>query len=124
MPFPTQDQLEESDLDLIVSGSKTAILMIEGFAREMPEERMLEALEEAHRVIITICEMQDELVAKAGKPKKECVLPDYAPLKSRMKTAYYPELLKAAGITGKLERGEAVKAVKERAKEERAKAEE
>jgi polyribonucleotide nucleotidyltransferase len=118
VPFPTQDQLEESDLDLIVSGSKTAILMIEGFAREMPEERMLEALEEAHRVIITICEMQDELVAKAGKPKKECVLPDYAPLKSRIKTAYYSELLKAAGITGKLERGEAVKALKERAKEE------
>ena len=118
VPFPTQDQLEESDLDLIVSGSKTAILMIEGFAREMPEDRMLEALEEAHRVIITICEMQDELVAKGGKPKKECELPDYAPLKGRMKAAYYAELLKAAGITGKLERGEAVKAVKERAKEE------
>ncbi len=37
--FPTQDELEESDLDLIVSGSKDAILMIEGFAREMPEDR-------------------------------------------------------------------------------------
>ena len=36
VPFPTQDQLEESDLDLIVSGSKDAVLMIEGFAREMP----------------------------------------------------------------------------------------
>ena len=36
--FPTHDDLEESDLDLIVSGSKDAILMIEGFAREMPEE--------------------------------------------------------------------------------------
>ena len=38
IPFPTQDELEESDLDLIVSGSKTAVLMIEGFAREMPED--------------------------------------------------------------------------------------
>ena len=47
--FPTQDQLEESDLDLIVSGSKDAILMIEGFAREMPEDRMVEAILEAHR---------------------------------------------------------------------------
>ncbi len=40
VPFPTQDELEESDLDLIVSGSKDAVLMIEGFAREMPEDRM------------------------------------------------------------------------------------
>ncbi|MBT7728270.1 MAG: polyribonucleotide nucleotidyltransferase, partial [Planctomycetaceae bacterium] len=118
VPFPTQDQLEESDLDLVVSGSKTAILMIEGFAREMPEERMLEALDEAHRVIITICEMQEELTAKAGKPKKEYELPNYAPLRDRLKSAYYVELLAAAGITGKLERGEAVKALKERAKSE------
>ena len=51
VPFPTQDQLEESDLDLVVSGSPTAVLMIEGFAREMPEDRMLQALAEAHRVI-------------------------------------------------------------------------
>ena len=58
--------------------------MIEGFAREMPEDRMLEALEEAHRVIITICEMQDELVAKGGKPKKECELPARSS-KNRMK---------------------------------------
>ena len=38
VPFPTHDALEESDLDLIVSGSKESILMIEGFAREMPED--------------------------------------------------------------------------------------
>ena len=44
VPFPTQDELEESDLDLIVSGSKDAVLMIEGFAREMPEDLMVEAI--------------------------------------------------------------------------------
>ena len=44
VPFPTHDALEESDLDLIVSGSKDSILMIEGFAREMPEDRMAEAI--------------------------------------------------------------------------------
>src|SRR3954471_15654825 len=58
VPFPTQDDLEDSDLDLIVSGSKDAILMIEGFAREMPEDRMLEALREAHRLIKSLCELQ------------------------------------------------------------------
>ena len=50
VPFPTHDELEESDLDLIVSGSKDAILMIEGFAREMPEDRMAEAIVTAHEL--------------------------------------------------------------------------
>ena len=56
IPFPTQDQLEESDLDLIVSGSPTAVLMIEGFARVMPEDRMLQPIEKAHGPILTISE--------------------------------------------------------------------
>ena len=118
IPFPTQDQLEESDLDLIVSGSPTAVLMIEGFAREMPEDRMLQALEEAHRHIRTICEMQEELVRKAGKPKKEYVLADYSGLRDRLTRGYLAELRGAKAIAGKQERGQAVKALRERAKAE------
>ncbi|MEI6256292.1 MAG: polyribonucleotide nucleotidyltransferase [Planctomycetota bacterium] len=116
IPFPTQDQLEESDLDLIVSGSPTAVLMIEGFAREMPEERMLQALEEAHRHIRTICEMQEELVKKAGKPKKEYVLADYSGLRDRLTRGYLAELKGAKSIAVKQDRGQAVKALRERAK--------
>ena len=115
VPFPTMDQLEESDLDLVVSGSKTAILMIEGFAREMPEDRMLEALEECHRIIRIICEMQDELVAKAGKPKKDYVLADYSALTERLTRQYYAELKAACAISGKQDRNNAVKALKDRA---------
>ena len=44
VPFPTQEELEASELDLIVSGTRDAVLMIEGFSREMPEDKMLEAL--------------------------------------------------------------------------------
>jgi polyribonucleotide nucleotidyltransferase len=62
IPFPTQDDLEESDLDLIVSGSKDAILMIEGFAREIPEADMADAILECHRIIKEICNLQLELV--------------------------------------------------------------
>ncbi|MBC8132427.1 MAG: polyribonucleotide nucleotidyltransferase, partial [Deltaproteobacteria bacterium] len=71
VPFPTQDELEESDLDLIVSGSRDAVLMIEGFAREMPEELMVEAIAEAHRLIREICDLQLELAAKVGVEKKQ-----------------------------------------------------
>ena len=48
VPFPTHDQLEESDLDLIVSGNQESVLMIEGFAREMPEDLMADAIMTAH----------------------------------------------------------------------------
>ena len=48
-PFPTHDELEESDLDLIVSGTRRRGRMIEGFAREMPEDEMLEAIMFGHQ---------------------------------------------------------------------------
>ena len=67
VPFPTHDQLEESELDLIVSGSRDAVLMIEGFAREMPEDQMAAALAEAHRIIKEIVSLQEELVAKVER---------------------------------------------------------
>ena len=116
IPFPTQDQLEESDLDLVISGSETAVLMIEGFAREMPEDRMLEAIAEAHRYVREICAMQHELVQKAGKPKKEYVLADYSHLRDRLTRDYLGELKAAKAIEGKQDRGQAVKALRERAK--------
>ena len=116
VPFPTQDQLEESDLDLIVSGSETAVLMIEGFAREMPEARMLEAIVECHRIIRELCSMQHELVRLAGKPKKEYVLADYTNLRERLTREYLHDLKAAKATAVKAERGQAVKALKEKAK--------
>jgi polyribonucleotide nucleotidyltransferase len=118
VPFPTQDQLEESDLDLIISGSETAVLMIEGFAREMPEDRMLEAIAEAHRIVRELCAMQHELTQKAGKPKKEYALADYSQLRDRLTRDYLGELKAAKAIAVKQDRGQAVKALRERAKAE------
>ena len=46
--FPSYAQVEESDLDLVVAGTKDAITMIEGFAKEMPEDQMYEAVLFAH----------------------------------------------------------------------------
>jgi polyribonucleotide nucleotidyltransferase len=118
VPFPTQDQLEESDLDLIVSGSEDSVLMIEGFAREMPEDRMLEAIDECQRIIRELCLMQKELAEKAGKPKKQYEIADYRPLQERIYGAYLAEMKKAKAIEGKLERNDASKQLKDRAKAE------
>jgi polyribonucleotide nucleotidyltransferase len=118
VPFPTQDQLEESDLDLIVSGNEDSVLMIEGFAREMPEARMLEAIDECQRIIRELCSMQRELMTKAGKPKKQYDIPDYGPLRQRLTGAYLAAMKQAKAIQGKQDRNEATKQLKERAKAE------
>ena len=75
--FPTHDDLEESDLDLIVSGSKDAILMIEGFARELPEALMTQAIAKAHEYIREICDLQIELAQKStsSRPFTPCRTP-------------------------------------------------
>src|SRR6187399_2201649 len=73
--FPTHDELEVSELDLIVSGTREAILMIEGFSRELPEDKMFEALVEAHRLIRELCDMQQELIDKVGVKKMDFTPP-------------------------------------------------
>ncbi len=114
VPFPTVDQLEESDLDMIVSGSKDAILMIEGFAREMPEERMLEALKEAHRYVRELCELQLELFAKVNVVKRQYEIPPDDGLLERLNTSYYDALRTAKQTPGKQDRADAVAALKAR----------
>jgi polyribonucleotide nucleotidyltransferase len=60
---------EANGLDLIVVGTKEGLTMVEAGANEVPEDKLLEALEIAHREIVKLCEAQEELQAKAGKPK-------------------------------------------------------
>jgi polyribonucleotide nucleotidyltransferase len=118
VPFPTQDDLEVSDLDLVVSGSRDAVLMIEGFAREMPEARMLEAIDEAHRLIREICDLQQELFAKVGVVKKEYTVPAPDTTLDRLKERYFAELRAAKQTVGKQARAEAVSALQYRAQAE------
>jgi len=115
VPFPSQDDLEESDLDLIVSGSRDAVLMIEGFAREMPEDTMTEAILEAHRVIREIIDLQQELIEKVGVEKAEYEPPEDDGLFDRLKNAYYDAYRAAKQTPGKQDRAEACREIKERA---------
>jgi polyribonucleotide nucleotidyltransferase len=67
---PTLQEVdEESDLDLIVVGTRDALTMIEAGADQIPEETMLEAFELAHGEIRRICDVIDDLRAQVGKPK-------------------------------------------------------
>jgi polyribonucleotide nucleotidyltransferase len=118
VPFPTSEQLEDSELDLIVSGNRDNILMIEGFAREMPEDQMLEALQTAHGYIREIVEMQLELITLVNSSRIQYTEPPFEKLYEALKEKYYDTFWTAKRTTGKLERNEACTVVKTKAREE------
>ena len=68
--MPTHAQLEESDLDLVVSGTRDAVTMIEGFAREMAEDKLAEAILLAHQQIVIVIDLIEKLRREAGLPEK------------------------------------------------------
>ncbi|WP_457630122.1 polyribonucleotide nucleotidyltransferase [Oceanithermus sp.] len=72
---PTLQQLEESDLDLIVAGSREAIIMVEAGAKEVSEDLLVEALDFAHREMQPLIALQEEMREKLGKPKFEWTPP-------------------------------------------------
>src|SRR5262249_42567297 len=113
--MPTHLQLEESDLDLIVAGTKSAITMIEGFAREMSEATMLEAILFGHEHVRTVIEMIEELREKAGKPKQLPPAPGN-PAWEPMRERYYADFMQRKLTSGKAERAAAVKELKDRIK--------
>lgn len=113
--FPTHSDLEHSELDMIVSGSKEMVAMIEGFAREMPEDEMMEAIQFAHGVIRDIIEMQEELLAKVNPTKVEYVPPEDDGLVQRLTDAYYQAFSEAQQVDGKQARAEAGRALRDRA---------
>jgi DNA polymerase III epsilon subunit family exonuclease len=67
---PTIGQLEESDLDLVVSGTRDAIMMVEAGAKIVPEAVMAEAIMFAHRSLAPIIDLQEQLRALVGKAKR------------------------------------------------------
>ncbi|MFC1526521.1 polyribonucleotide nucleotidyltransferase [Candidatus Latescibacterota bacterium] len=66
---PTTEQLDASDMDMIVSGTEDSISTVEGGAHEISEEALLECLEYGHEQIQGVLQLQQELIAKAGKEK-------------------------------------------------------
>ena len=70
---PTVTELKESDIDMVVGGTRDSVLMIEGEMDEISEIEMLEAIKVAHASIATLCDFQDELRKELGKEKREFI---------------------------------------------------
>ena len=118
IPFPTQDDLEASTLDLIVSGTPDAVLMIEGFAREMPEDTMLAAILAAHAVIRDLCDLQQELIDKAGAPKMDWAPPAPDGLFDVVVERYEAPFQEANQTPGKQAKADAIRTLRDQAQAE------
>jgi polyribonucleotide nucleotidyltransferase len=72
---PTRTEMEESDMEMVVSGNRDTVVMVEGEADCVSEAEMLDALKAAHKVIKEIIELQDELLALCDVQKDEVTIP-------------------------------------------------
>lgn len=115
---PTLEQREVSDMDMTVSGTKDAIMMVEAGANEVPEMEMLDAILFAHEEIKKIVEFIEEVVREVGRPKQEVTL--YKPLEEidqAVRAYAAPKMREAIQTSDKLERLENMDAVELETKE-------
>ncbi len=109
---PTFQQLEFTDMDLVVSGTKDSIMMVEGGAAEAQESEILDALKVAQKGIQEIVAMQEELLQKHSVPKMEWVKAEPpADLKARVEALAAPRLVEAMNLANKAERVQALSSV-------------
>jgi polyribonucleotide nucleotidyltransferase len=110
---PTTAEQEASELELVVAGTEDGVLMVEAGAREVPEEKMLEAIAFGHEQCKRLARLQKELVAVAGRPRWSIdtgagVDPALA---ARLRELASAKLESALAIHDKQARGEAVSRV-------------
>ena len=111
---PTPDELEKSDIDLTVAGTKQAINMVEAGSKEVSEEDMLEALMFGHEAVKELCEFQESIIKEVGVAKMEY---EKLEIEDNLRKEVYDlaadKLDKAMRIKDKLEKYNAIDTVKE-----------
>lgn len=115
---PTVEELENSDINLTVAGTKKAINMVEAGAKQVSEDDMLEALLFAHEEIKRLCEFQEEIQKAIGKEK---MVPDLFKIPEELEKSIRefaePELIPAISTHEKLACEAAIEAVNEKTRE-------
>jgi len=115
---PTYSELEGSSLDMVVAGTKDAVLMVESEASELSEDTMLGGVLFAHQEMQTVISVIEELAAEAGKPRWDWQAEEEdVALKEALKSAVGADLDAAYQVVDKQERVSSVNALRERATE-------
>src|SRR5689334_8008772 len=112
---PTLDEMAESQLDLVVAGTKDAVLMVESEAKELPEEVMLGAVMFGHRHFQPVIDAIIQLAEKAAKEPRDLAVDDNAALEKEMLGIVEQDLRAAYAVADKMARHKAVDAAKEKA---------
>ncbi len=106
---PSLEQMEESDIELVVAGSKTGVVMVEGGADIVSEQEMLDAIFFGHQAIQPIIDMQNELKAAVGKEKFDlCPAPFDEELAEKVKAFARDGVKEQVQIKGKVDRNKAL----------------
>lgn len=102
---PTPLDLEESELDVVVTGNKEAIIMVEGQAKFVNCEDLIEAIHFGHQKLIPLIEIQEQLKEKVGRQKWEVIVDSRLDaLVQELKGKAEEDILKAFSASGKQER--------------------
>ncbi len=111
---PTVEQVEQSDIELTVAGTKDAVNMVESGSKEVSEDDMLDAIMFGHEAIKELIEFQEEIIKEVGKEKMVYeVLDIETSLREEVEAMAKKEMLESIKIVDKLERNEAVERLKE-----------
>ena len=111
---PGYAALKESKLDMVVAGTRDAVLMVESEAKELSEDQMLGAVLYAHQEMQTVIKAIDELVEEAGKPRWDWLAPEVdEALRAQVEEAAGADLGEAYRITEKAARYERVGQIKD-----------
>ncbi|WP_372678823.1 polyribonucleotide nucleotidyltransferase [Desulfosarcina sp.] len=113
MANPTLSQMVDSDINIIIAGSRTGVVMVEGGGDVVAEADMLEAIFFGHKAIQPIIDIQEQLKAEIGKPKRPFIPPEKDPaLVEMLREKATARLREALIIPEKMKRYDAVRTVK------------
>jgi len=113
---PSKVELEKSKLDLVVAGTKDAVLMVESEANVLTEEEMLNAVKFGHENFVPIIKAIEELAKECKKPAWEVEKKDLSEVKKKLEKEFTKELKKAFSIKDKKERSDLISEITEKAK--------
>jgi polyribonucleotide nucleotidyltransferase len=114
---PSPEELKESELDLVVAGTKDAVLMVESETSGLSEKIMLDAVKFGHENFIPIIETIEKLSKKAGKPKWEVEEVDHSDIKKKIASIVEADLRKAFKEIDKKKRSTAISEIETKCKE-------
>jgi polyribonucleotide nucleotidyltransferase len=113
---PSKTELENSSLDLVVAGTKDAVLMVESEANGLSEEEMLNAVKFGHEGFVPVIQMIEELAKECRKPEWKVEKKDLSEVKKKLESTFTDDLKKAFATKDKQDRSNQISEITDKAK--------